>query len=70
MRVSSDSATAKASIGIIGGANGPTALFLATAPENGCHTVFSSMHFRPTDDVEWQAVFREKLLPDIEVELI
>ena len=46
-----------ASIGIIGGADGPTAILLS----GDQHTVCSSLHFAPiTEDVEWQVLFRVK----------
>ncbi len=65
-----------ASIGIIGGADGPTAIFLASpvkqsdAPVTGWHMACSSFHFEPVEDVEWRVEFREKLREDVCIEMI
>ena len=54
-------------IGIIGGADGPTALI----PIPGIrHAAISALHFEPRDKIEWQIMFREKLIDDTEIELI
>lgn len=46
-----------ACIGIIGGADGPTALVVGSGPE-GSHGVCSALHFEPVqDDVEWCVEF-------------
>lgn len=58
------------SIGIIGGADGPTAIIVANRAEPKMHTACSSLHFEPVDEVEWQIVFREKMVEDITVEVI
>lgn len=55
------------SIGIIGGADGPTAIFAAHKSDNKLHSACSALRFEPTDDVEWKMVFREKMCEDIEV---
>ncbi len=58
-----------AAIGVIGGADGPTAVFVgALAPT--LHAVCSSLHFEPVAEVEWRAVFSEKLMEDMEVQLV
>lgn len=58
-----------AAIGVIGGADGPTAVFVgAHTPK--LHAACSSLHFEPVEDVEWRAVFSEKLMEDKEVCLI
>ena len=64
------------SIGIIGGADGPTAMFIAE-PESrkagtatGWHIACSSPHFKRTEVIEWQMEFREKLREDICIELV
>ena len=53
---------------IIGGADGPVAVFVgAKTPK--LHAAASSLHFAPPKEVQWQAVFSEKRLEDITVEL-
>lgn len=73
---STEQGTAAAAIAIIGGADGPTAMFIA-APESrkavsetGWHIACSSPHFARQDAVEWQMEFREKLREDICIELV
>ena len=51
------------SIGIIGGADGPTMVFAAGQPNARLHAACSSLHFEPTDEVQWRMVFREKYRP-------
>lgn len=51
-----------AAIGIIGGADGPTSIFLAgkeTQPKGGA-LACSALHFQPVSRVEWRIVFHEK----------
>lgn len=58
-------------IGIIGGPDGPTALFLhPKASDDGPHAACSSLRFQPVEQVEWQVVFRHKPVEDIEVTLL
>ena len=53
-------------IGVIGGADGPTAVFVgAHTPK--LHAACSSLHFKLVEEVEWRAVFSEKLMEDVEV---
>ena len=56
-------------VGIVGGADGPTAIFVG-APTPKLHAVCSSLHFEPVGEVEWRAVFSEKLMDDLDVCLI
>ena len=64
-----DHSVLAAAIGVIGGADGPTAVFVgAHTPK--LHAACSSLHFEPVGEVEWRAVFSEKLMEDIEVCLI
>ncbi|MBQ9767411.1 MAG: hypothetical protein IJW37_04875 [Lachnospiraceae bacterium] len=59
-----------ASIGIIGGADGPTAVFFAASgAEIKTHAACSALHFEPAEAVEWQAVVRVKRCEDVKVEL-
>ena len=55
-------------IGIIGGADGPTAIFMAGKGEPRC--TFSSLYFEPGKPVEWRMRFYEKRVEDLEVRLL
>ena len=57
-------------IGVIGGADGPTSVIMGqSAPK--LHEACSSLLFEPiVDDVEWRVVFSEKLMDDVDVDLI
>lgn len=61
---------AASSIAIIGGADGPTSVFLLS---NGSsfrpHSACSALTFEPSEEVEWKAVFRETPCEDIIVRL-
>ena len=64
-------ATNAASIGIIGGADGPTAIMFSHGSGSAeMHIACSSCHFEPAKTVEWQPVFREKTCEDIDIKLI
>lgn len=58
-----------AAIGVIGGADGPTAVIVGTHTPK-VHAACSSLHFEAVEEVEWRAVFSEKLMEDMEVCLI
>ena len=64
-----NAAYAAAAIGIIGGADGPTAIILGQNTPK-LHAACSALHFEPVDEVEWRAIFSEKLVDDVEVVLI
>lgn len=57
-------------IAIIGGADGPTAVFVSAGQNLEQHQALSALRFEYADDIEWKIVFREKLMEDIEVELL
>lgn len=58
-------------IGVIGGASGPTAIYVTGKAPQNLHAACSSLHFEPVSEpVEWQPVFREKLMEDMEIDLI
>ena len=57
-------------IAIIGGADGPTAVFVSDGQKSEHHRALSALRFEYTDDIEWKIVFREKLIEDIEIELL
>lgn len=64
-----DNPMSATSVGVIGGADGPTAVLVgAHIPE--LHAACSSLHFEPVEEVEWRAVFSEKLKEDVEIRLI
>ncbi len=58
------------SIGIIGGADGPTARAFVKEENAKIHMALSALHFEWTDKVEWKMIFRVKQMKDIEVKLI
>ena len=58
------------SIAIIGGADGPTAVFVSAGQNLEQHRALSALRFEYADDIEWKIVFREKLMEDIEIELL
>ena len=58
------------SIGIIGGASGPTAVIMGNTVPRTVHAACSAVRFEPVDSVEWRIVFREKLKEDIQIKLI
>ena len=45
--------------GIIGGADGPTAIVVGEAAQGKLHTACSSLHFAPVGHVGWRIGFRE-----------
>ena len=58
------------SIAIIGGADGPTAVFVSPKQPPEQHIALSALRFEHADDIEWKIVFREKLINDIEIVLL
>jgi hypothetical protein len=57
-------------VGVIGGADGATAIIFGGSGQGKLHTACSSLHFEPAEEVEWCMVFYEKRRDDITVELI
>lgn len=58
-------------IGIIGGADGPTAIIMGTPKSKGqLHAAVSRFCFEPFDAVRWQLSFKEKQIKDKTVELM
>lgn len=69
--INQDNTNASAcAFGIIGGADGPVAIFIENEKESTCHTVCSSLHFDPEAKVQWYMKFWEKRTDDISVTLI
>ena len=58
------------SVAVIGGGDGPTAIFLAGKSKGRYHTGLSSLHFKPVEKVEWKIGFQEKMREDIEIEIL
>jgi len=58
-----------AAIGVIGGADGPTAVIMGSKTHK-LHAACSSLHFEAVEEVQWRAVFSEKLMEDTTVKLI
>lgn len=59
-----------ASIGIVGGADGPTVISMLRVPSGGrSHSACSALRFEWADDVEWRMVFHEKQREDRTVEV-
>lgn len=63
-------ALSSAIVGVIGGADGPTAIIFGGSSQGKLHAACSALHFEPVEDVEWRMVFYEKRREDITVELI
>ncbi len=57
-------------IAIIGGASGPTAIFIGNKGHDKFHIACSAAHFMPVDAVVWRMVFREKRGDDITIKLV
>ncbi len=60
---------------VIGGADGPTSIFLAgkfsnrKTEEKVIHTAYSSLYFQPTDVKEWEILFNVKKKDDLELRI-
>jgi len=60
-----------AAIGIIGGADGPTAVFVASGERTAEYrSIASSLHFEPVDSVDWQIVFNVIDKDEIAIKLV
>lgn len=61
------SASSAAGVAVIGGADGPTAVFLAgTSNTEEERIALSALYFELPDRIEWRALFHEKTVEDIE----
>ena len=60
-----------AAIGIIGGADGPTALFVGAPNRDAAqrHMACSALRFTPRDALDWRVIFRKVPFKDAEIEL-
>ena len=60
-----------ACIGIIGGADGPTAVVFGASSQGKLCTACSALHFEPVQhDIEWRITFHEKRFADFICTLI
>lgn len=59
-----------ASVGIIGGADGPTMILLSNENSAKTHVACSSVYFEQPQDIEWYMSFNVKMMDDIDVKLI
>ena len=57
------------SVAMIGGADGPTAVFVSAGRASSQRIALSALHFEPADDIEWKIIFNEKLTDDMETEI-
>ena len=57
-------------IGIIGGADGPTAIMVGVPEGAKVQTACSSLHFEPIEKVEWRLAFREEPCGEMTIKLI
>lgn len=68
---SSEEKVIASAVSIIGGADGPTAIFVSAGKAGEhVHSVCSSLHFAPVEQVEWQMVFSRKARADLELEIL
>ena len=60
-----------ACIGIIGGADGPTAIVCGGSSKEKLHAACSALHFEPVEgDIEWRIVFNIKSSNEMSLGLI
>lgn len=62
--------SAAAAVGIIGSVSGAAILRNAQKSGTKVYSTCSALHFEPTDQVEWRAVFSEKMMEDITIQLV
>ena len=58
------------SVGVIGGADGPTMIILSNGNSARTRVACSSLYFEPQQNIEWYMTFSVKMMDDIEVSLI
>lgn len=68
----SDAPTEDGAIGIIGGADGPTAIFVSGKQQGDTRTACSSLHFAPVEPetIRWKVTYYQKQLPDETIALL
>lgn len=60
---------AACSVGIIGGADGPTVIILANGKTGQPRAACSALRFEPLKEVQWRMAFYQKTLENIEIDL-
>ena len=68
----SDAPTEDGAIGIIGGADGPTAIFVSGKQQGDTRTACSSLHFAPVEPetIRWKVTYYQKQFPDETIALL
>ena len=68
----SDAPTEDGAIGIIGGADGPTAIFVSGKQQGDTRTACSSLHFAPVEpeNIRWKVTYYQKQFPDGTIALL
>ena len=68
----SDAPTEDGAIGIIGGADGPTAIFVSGKQQGDTRTACSSLHFAPVEpeNIRWKVTYYQKQFPDETIALL
>lgn len=61
---------AASAIAIIGGTDGPTAVFASAGRGDKQYCALSALRFEHADDITWKIVFYEKMMEDMQVELL
>ena len=57
-------------VAIIGGADGPTVIFLANGSTAKCRTACSSLYFEEQKNIEWRMEFQVKTMEDIVMKIV
>ena len=57
-------------IGVIGGADGPTAILFGPKEQGKLHAACSSLYFEPVENVTWRLCFRQRQFDDAVIELL
>ena len=70
MRADEFGEAAACSVAVIGGADGPTAIFVAKGNSEKMRVACSSLHFEKKSEIEWQMLFYKKMMEDICVTII
>lgn len=67
-----DAPTEDGAIGIIGGADGPTAIFVSGKQQGDTRTACSSLHFAPVEpeNIRWKVTYYQKQFPDETIALL
>lgn len=69
-RVTVEENPGNASVGIIGGADGPMAFIFSPQKDGAARIAYSSPHFERVEKVEWKPVFQVQPVEDIRIRLV